>query len=168
MAFAKAAFAAGSDSARPITVACSAPPSSAIVCRPSVAVPVAWAASPQPSVSSRWCFASSAGTSASASAVANPASLSAAFIGAPLRGAVALGRWRASLEGPLHRPVLVGTGKRVLHLGRAALVDHERASELDHHLTPLVDAAAAHGDDADARVGARLAQVDDLALRVQR
>ena len=59
IAFAKAAFGAGSPASKPTTVACAAPPSSAIVVRPSVATPSAWAASPQPSVSSRWSFAAS-------------------------------------------------------------------------------------------------------------
>ena len=43
-------------------------------------------------------------------------------------------------------------------LGGVALVDHERPLELDHDLAALVDAAAAHRDDADARVRLRLAQ----------
>ncbi len=41
MAFAKAAFGAGSRASWPITVACGSPPSSAIACRPSPATPVA-------------------------------------------------------------------------------------------------------------------------------
>jgi len=72
IAFANAAFGAGSRSSRPITVARGSPRSSAIACRPSVATPVACAASPQPSVSSRWSFAAwrtSSGTSSRRSSV---------------------------------------------------------------------------------------------------
>src|SRR5437763_5179159 len=151
IAFANAAFGAGRRASRPITVACASPPSSAIACRPSAATPAACAARPQPRVSSRCSFAcsvTSAGTASSVSVVANSASLSAAVIS--------------------HRPVVVGTGERVLHLGGFALVDHERPLEFDHDLAALVEAAAAHRDDADARVRLRLAQVGDLALGPER
>ena len=69
IAFAKAAFAAGSRARVPITVACASPPSSAIVVRPSVATPPACAASPQPSVSRRWSFASARTSSGMSSSV---------------------------------------------------------------------------------------------------
>src|SRR5579859_4685850 len=151
IAFAKAAFGPGSCASSPITVACASPPSSAIACRPSVAVPVAWAARPQPSVSSRWSFAwcaTSSGTSSSASVVANSASRSAAVMS--------------------HRPFRVGSWKCVLHLGGVSLVDHERPLELDHDLAALVEPPAAHRNDADARVRLRLAQLGDLALGPER
>ena len=40
--------------------------------------------------------------------------------------------------------------------------------KLDHDLAALVDPAAAHRDDADARVRRRLAHLEDLALGVKR
>ena len=81
IAFANAAFAAGSRRSVPITVACGSPPISAIVERPSVAMPPAWAASPHPSVSSRWSLASvstSSGMSAIVIAALHSAIVSAA------------------------------------------------------------------------------------------
>src|SRR5262249_50671273 len=147
IAFANAAFAAGRRSARPITVACASPPSSRIVARPSVPLPVACPASPQPSTSRMWslaCSTTSTGTSSRSSEVAKPAIVSAAVMS--------------------HRPVVVGTGKRSLNFGCAALVDHERALELDHHLAPLVDATAAHRDDAHVRLVVRLTRVHALVI----
>ena len=59
IAFANAAFGAGSPSSSPITDASGSPPSSAIAVRPSPAIPSPWAASPQPSTSSTCSFAAS-------------------------------------------------------------------------------------------------------------
>ena len=83
IAFANAAFAAGSRASEPITVAWGDPPSSSIVERPSCATPVACAASPQPMVSSTCSFASArtgSGTSSSSSVVAHSAIVRAAVI----------------------------------------------------------------------------------------
>src|SRR5919108_479081 len=151
MAFAKAAFAAGRPVRLPITVASSSPPSSSIVLLPSVATSSAVAASPQPSVSSRCSFAAartSVGTSSRARLVVHSANLHVAVMS--------------------DRPVVVGTWERLRRLGGVALVEHERAPELDHDLAALVHAAAAHRDDADAGVRAGLPLVGDLALGPER
>src|SRR5439155_4843902 len=146
IAFAKAAFAAGSPPSRPITEAWSSPPSSAIAVRPSAAIPSACAARPQPSVSRRWSLAApttSEGISSNSSEVVNSARPFAAVVISDA-------------------PVGVGAGERGRGLLRIPLVDHECTPELDHDLTPLVDAAAAHRDDADGGVRPRLAQLEDL------
>src|ERR1700761_3291991 len=66
-----------------------------------------------------------------------------------------------STSGP---PVPGRLGEGARDLGGTALVGHEGALELDRRLAPLVDAAGAQGDDADARVRARLPQREDLRL----
>src|SRR5438552_1630492 len=68
----------------------------------------------------------------------------------------AASRWAA--VGISDPPFRVGAGEGGRRLGRAPLVDHVGALELDHDLAPLVDPAAAHGDDSHARVRLRLAQ----------
>src|SRR5438552_3424478 len=117
-------------------------PSERVVVSASAPATRATAAAP-PRTPSTCSFASSAtsiGMSSRVREVAKPAIVSAAVIS--------------------HRPVLVGTGKRVLHLGCVSLVHHERPPELDHDLTALVHAAATHRDDAHARPGGRLPQLE--------
>jgi hypothetical protein len=102
IAFANAAFGAGSRASVAITVDCASPPSSDMACRPSPATPVACAARPHPIVSKRCSFAwwaTSLGTSSRVSVVANSASFSAAFMFTPS----ILGRFRGRCPAPRGR-----------------------------------------------------------------
>src|SRR5262245_19826268 len=155
MPFVNAAFAAGRETSPPMTVASGSPPCPAMTARPSVAIPLAYAARPQPSVSRRCSFAcsrTSAGMSSSRREVVQFAILSAAVGMSPLL-------FGPDEIRPLHGPGLVGLGEGVAHLGGVSLVDHECSLELDHDLASLVQASAAHRDDSDARVRLGLALV---------
>src|SRR5687767_9491581 len=49
-----------------------------------------------------------------------------------------------------------------------ALVDHERALELDHHLAVLIRTRSLYADNADVRPRLRLPCLEHLAARVDR
>ena len=137
-------------SSSPITDASGSPPSSDIAVRPSAPIPRPCAARPQPRTSSTCSFAAS--TTGGGTVVE-----------------VELERPGCEPLGGLHTVhSSVRAREAAYGLRRRSLVDHERAPVLDHDLAALVDAAAAHGDDADVGVRLRLALLEDLALRPQR
>src|SRR6266851_5079308 len=75
------------------------------------------------------------------------------------------GRWRPSIRSSVFgrlRDREEVEARRVL-----PLPDHHRALVLDHHLAGLVVAAREHLDDALLGPRCRLANLDDLALRVK-
>src|SRR5579862_2252366 len=159
---ANAASCAGAPSRRPITLAGPSAACSRVTASAYGAVSSACAASPQPSVSSRWSLAA-ASTSWGIRSSARSAANAASFCAGVLIGVLSFALARLSVG-----PGRVGAGKAVGDLGSAAPVDHEGPPELDHDLAPLVDAPCPHADDPDARPRLRRALVEHLALRPQR